>query len=371
MLLYSKHGYNIHGVIFDELHAQQTRDLWDVLTEGASIARTQPLVFAITTAGYDMNSICWEVASYARKVRDGIISDPRFLPVIYSLENDEDWRDEKNWAKVNPALGHIFTIEDLRDIYSRAEHIPARQNTFRRLHLNQWVKQVTRFIPMDFWDACGDPIDRKSLKGKPCYGGLDLSSTMDITAFVKVFPRDDGGYDVLAKYWIPEDNISERVKRDKVPYDVWVREGYMKATPGNTIDYKWIIKEILKDAEIYNIREIGYDRWGATQVALELESEGITVVPVGQGFQSLSNPTKDLLRLVMSRKIRHGADPVLRWMADNLAVKIDPAENVKPDKSKSTDRIDGIVALIMALDRAIRHSAERESIYRERGFIAL
>lgn len=367
---YTKHGYNIHGVIFDELHAQPNRELWDVLTEGAGDARTQPLVFVITTAGYDRNSIGWEVHEYARKVRDGIIDDPHFLPVIYGLEEDEDWRDEQNWYKANPSLGYIIDIEKLRAAYKEAENIPAKQNLFRRLRLNQWVHQQTRFLPMQFWDLCSGKVDVKDLKGRVCYAGLDLASSVDIAAFAKVFPREDG-FDILMRFWIPEENMRERSLRDKVPYDVWVRDGFIKATPGNVIDYKTIENDILRDAEIYNIREIAFDRWGAVQLVQNLEAEGLTVVPIGQGFKSMSPPTKELLKLVMSKKIRHGGNPVLRWMADNMAVTMDAAENIKPDKKKSTERIDGMVALIMALDRAIRHKDKIKSVYDERGILAL
>lgn len=360
---YTKHGYNIHGCIFDELHAQPNRELWDVLTEGSGDARTQPLIFVITTAGYDRNSICYEVHEYARKVKEGIIEDPHFLPVLYGLPEDEDWRDERNWKKVNPSLGQIIPIEKLRASFKEAENIPAKQNLFRRLRLNQWTKQETRFIPMEFWDRCSKKSSVKKLKGKTCYGGLDLASSVDIAAFAKVFPDEDGYFDVLMRFWIPEENILERALRDKVPYDVWVEEGWIRATPGNVIDYQAIELDILKDTEIYQVEEIAYDRWGAVQITQDFEAEGITVVPFGQGYKSMSPPTKELLKLVMSQKIRHGGNPVLRWMADNMMVTMDPAENLKPDKKKSTERIDGIVAMIMALDRALRHEESNIEVW--------
>lgn len=366
---YSKHGYNVHGCVFDELHTQRTRELWDVLSEGAGDARIQPLILALTTAGFDRNSICWEVHEYARKVQEGIIEDPHFLPVIYGLPKEEDWREEKNWWKVNPAMGKILDIKKIRAAFREAENIPAKQNTFRRLRLNQWVKQETRFIPMDFWDLCSKKPKIRSLKGKPCYAGLDLASSVDIAAFAKVFPSEDG-FDVVMRFWIPEENMLERAHRDKVTYDVWVRDGFIKATPGNVISYKQIMADIEKDGDIYDIREIGYDRWGMVEMSQNLEEEGFTVVPIGQGFQSLSPPTKELLKLVMSRKLRHGGNPVLRWMADNMVVRTDPAENVKPDKAKSTERIDGMVALIMALDRAQRHQDFR-SVYDDRGILSI
>ena len=360
---FTKHGYNIHGCIFDELHAQPNRELWDVLTEGSGDARTQPLTFVITTAGYDRNSICYEVHEYARKVKEGIIEDPHFLPVLYGLPDAEDWRDEENWKKVNPSLGKIIPIEKLRASFKEAENIPAKQNLFRRLRLNQWTKQETRYIPMDFWDRCQVETDIKKLKGKTCYGGLDLASSVDIAAFAKIFPDEEGFLDVVMRFWIPEENMRERSLKDKVPYDVWVEEGYIRATPGNVIDYQAIEMDILEDNETYKIEEIAFDRWGAVQITQDFEAEGITVVPFGQGFKSMSPPTKELLKLVMSRKIRHGGNPVLRWMADNVVVTMDPAENIKPNKAKSTERIDGIVAMIMALDRALRHEESNIEVW--------
>lgn len=354
----AKHGFNTHGVIFDELHAQPNRELWDVLTEGAGDARQQPLIFAITTAGYDKNSICYEIHDYARKVKKGIIKDPRFLPVIYSLSEKADWRDKKNWKKVNPSLGHIITIDKIQDSFKECVHIPAKQNTFRRLRLNQWTSSSERWLDLAFWDKCNKKINVRTLKGKICYAGLDLASSIDIASFAKVFPDEKGYFDIFMRFWVPEENIRERSLRDKVPYDVWVRDGYIKATQGNVIDYATIEADIKKDNEFYNIREIAFDRWGAVQMTQNLEAEGFTVVPFGQGFQSMSPATKELLKLVMSRKIRHDGNPVLRWMADNMVVKTDEAENIKPDKKKSTERIDGMVAMIMGLDRAVRHEEQ-------------
>ena len=354
----AKHGFNAHGVILDELHAQPNRELWDVLTEGAGDARRQPLIFAITTAGYDKNSICYEQHDYARKVKEGIIEDSHFLPVIYSLSEKANWRDKRNWKKVNPSLGHTIQIEKLEAAFKECEHIPAKQNTFRRLRLDQWTSSSERWLDMAFWEKCGKVVNIKKLKGKPCHCGLDLASSIDIAAFAKVFQDENGFFDILMRFWVPGDNIRERSLKDKVPYDVWVREGLIRATPGNVIDYATIEKDIIHDGEIYDIKEIAFDRWGAVQITQNLEAEGFTVVPFGQGFKDMAPATKELLTLVMSRKIRHGDNPVLNWMADNMVVKTDEAENVKPDKKKSTERIDGMVAMIMALDRAVRHEEQ-------------
>lgn len=368
---YTKHGINAHGIIFDELHAQPDRELWDVLTTSTG-ARRQPLTVAITTAGYDRESICWEIHEYARQVRDGIIQDDSFFPCIIAADPEDDWLDPAVWARANPGLGVTVKMEYLEQEAQRARLMPAYQNTFRRLHLNQWVQQETRWLPLEAWDACDLPVDAKELEGKECYGGLDLASTIDVAAFVLVFPPTSEGepYRVLAFFWIPREHMIERSRKDRVPYDTWVRQGLITATEGDVIDYGRIVSDIDSLGERYHIREIAFDRWGAFQISQQLEAAGFTMVGFGQGFASMSAPTKELLRLVLDRKIAHGGHPVLRWMADNVVVRQDPAGNVKPDKQKSREKIDGIVALIMALDRAIRHRGQK-SVYEERGIIVL
>lgn len=350
--VHTKHGFNTHGVIFDELHAQPTRELWDVLTQGAGDARKQPVVFAITTAGYDRHSICWELHEYARKVHEGIIKDPTFLPILFGAEESDDWTDEKVWTKVNPSLGVTIDVERVREHCKRAQENPAEENLFRRLRLNQWVKQETRYIPMEAWKKCGGQAEVPD--GSTCWGGLDLASSIDIAALILAFPGDEKVH-LISRFWVPEENIDKRSKTDRVPYDLWVKQGYLTATPGNVIDYAFIEAEIGALAKQYEIREIAFDRWGAVQISQNLTEKGFTLVEFGQGYKSMSPPTKEFLKLVLSGKLRHGDNPVLTWMADNVVVTTDPAENVKPDKAKSTERIDGIVAAIMALDRLQRH----------------
>jgi len=352
----NKHGFNVHGVIFDELHAQPNRQLWDVLTRGSGAARRQPVVFAITTAGYDRHSICWEMHEYACKVRDGIIDDPTFLAILYGADEQDDWTDEKVWVKANPSLGVTIQLDEMRSECRYAQENPAAENTFRRLRLNQWVKQESRYIPMERWRGCGGAVDAESLRAKPCWAGLDLASSIDVAAFVMAF-NEDGIVKLLCRFWVPEENIEARSRRDRVPYDVWVRQGFITATPGNVIDYDYIEAEIEGLSSDYDIREIGYDPWGALQLAQHLEAKGFEMVEVRQGTKSMSEPTKEMLRLVLGGKLRHGDNPVLTWMADNAVVTIDSAENVKPDKKKSTERIDGIVAAIMALGRLTLHAA--------------
>jgi len=371
---YSKHGINAHGIIFDELHVQPNRELWDVLTTSTG-ARRQPIVVAITTAGYDRHSICWEIHDYALKVRDGIVEDDTFLPIIYTVGEKEDWTDPEVWAKANPNLGISLKREYLEQECRRAKEVPAYENTFRRLHLNQWTEQAVRWLPMDHWDECaGGEIDEEALAGKPCYAGLDLASTIDIAALVLLFPgsgEDGPRYRVICRFWVPEENLRERADRDRVPYDQWAREGWITPTEGNVIDYDRIRADINVLGGRFEIREIAIDRWNSTQLQTQLDGDGFTVVPFGQGFGSMSAPTKELEGLVLGKKIEHGGNPVLRWMASNVSVRQDPAGNLKPDKSRSAEKIDGIVALVMALGRAMVHRDEDSSVYEDRGIVLI
>ncbi len=361
----SKHGYNVSACIFDELHAQPDRSLYDVMTKGSGDARRQPLFVFLTTAGTDRNSICWEVHQYAEDVRAGRKVDTHFYSMVYALPDDADWTLENNWRAVNPSLGRITPIEKFREAFEEARQNPADENTFRRLRLNQWVKQSVRWMPMDKWDECGAPFNLDELEGRECYAGLDLSSTTDLTAFVLVFPPVDDGepYKVLPFFWLPEDTLPLRVRRDHVPYDVWAQRQHIHTTEGNVLHYAAIERFIEQLGERFNIREIAFDRWGATQIAQDLEDAGFTVVMFGQGYKDMSPPTKELMRLVLSHGIAHGGHPVLRWNLDNTFIKTDPADNVKIDKAKSTEKVDGAVALVMALDRALRIESGGSNIY--------
>lgn len=369
---YTKHGLNAHGVIFDELHAQPNRQLFDVMTKGSGDAREQPLHFIITTAGTDRNSICWEMHQKAEDVLRGNRIDPTFYPVIYSADDDEDWTSEKVWRRVNPSLGITVTMETMRQSFEDAKQNPVNENISRQLRLNQWVKQSVRWMNMEKWDGCAFKFDPKALENRICYGGLDLSSTTDITAFVLVFPPEDEDdkYIVLPFFWIPEESLETRVKRDHVPYDLWKAQGFLNTTEGDVIHYSFVEKFIEELGKEYNIKEIAYDRWGAWELTQNLEGLGFTVVPFGQGFKDMSPATKELMRLTLEHKITHAGNPPLRWMADNLYVSTDAAGNIKPNKQKATERIDGVVALIMALDRAIRNEgALPDSVYDTRSLL--
>ncbi len=368
----TKHGLNVSACIFDELHTQPTRALYDVMTQGSGDARKQPLWFLLTTAGTDRNSICWEVHQKALDILEGRKNDPRFYPVLFGLPDEADWTSEENWYRANPSLDHTITIDKVRDAFRKAQETPADENQFRQLRLNQWVKQSVRWMPMDKWDECGGVVDPYALEGRACYAGLDLSSTSDLTALVLVFPptSEDEPYIALPFFWLPEETLSLRVRRDHVPYDQWAKRGYIQTTEGNVVHYGFIERFICELGERYDIREIAHDRWNATMMVQTLEDDGFTMVPFGQGFKDMSPPTKELMRIVLEHKLCHGGHPVLRWNMDNAYVRTDPAGNLKLDKEKSTEKVDGAVALVMALDRAMKNQGG-DSVYNHRGLLIL
>lgn len=363
----TKHGYNTHCILVDELHAQRDRELVDVLKSSTG-ARRQPLTVYITTSDYDREgSICNEIHEYACKVRDGIVSDASFLPAIYEATNHDDWTSPEVWAKANPNLGVSVSQDYLERECKRAQETPTYENTFKRLHLNIRTEQDQRFIQMASWDACGTTaVDPKDLYGESCYAGLDLSSTRDITAFCLYFPDHKA---VLPWFWIPADNAAEREHRDRVPYTSWARTGHIETTPGNVVDYDYIRRRIGEIGEQYSIIDIASDPWNATQIQTQLQQDGFSVVAFRQGFASMSAPTKEFEKLVVSRQLRHGGHPVLRWMASNVTAEMDAAGNIKVSKARSSEKIDGIVAAIMAIGRSmVGDSTPKTSVYETRGF---
>ena len=368
------HGFNASCVIADEVHAWPSRELWDVLSTSTG-ARRQPLMIGITTAGFESNSLGGQLHEYAERVRDGVVDDPSFLPVLYGAEPNDPWDDPEVWRKANPSLGHTVTEEYLAGECARAKAVPAYESAFRRLHLCQWVNQETRYLPMEAWADCAGGVTPAELEaeliGEVCYGGLDLSATTDMTALVLVFPRGDGRYDVIPRFWLPGDDLKRRSERDRVPYDVWARQGLLTLTPGNVVDYAHVRAEVNALARRYVLGGISYDRWAATQLVQELVADGIDMAPMSQGMASMAAPTGALLQLTLGRKLRHAMHPILRWQADNLVVISDAAGNVRPAKHKARQRIDGIVALIMGLDRASRSAGAGASVYEERGMLVL
>jgi phage terminase large subunit-like protein len=340
-------------VIYDELHAAPSRELWDVLATSQG-ARLQPLMMAITTAGYDRQSILWELYTHAKNVRARPAIDPSFLPILYEAPREASWTSEKVWKQANPALGDFRSLEEMRVMCARAQEIPAQENSFRRLYLNQWTDQAERWIALEAWDQCQGPAP--SYRGRPCYVGLDLSTTTDVTALVAVYPDGDA-FDVRVAAFVPEAQILLRTHRDRVPYDEWARRGWLIATPGNVVDYERVREELNAWAAESDVREVAYDTWNATDLVNRLKDrDGFTCVPVHQTFAALSAPTKSLQRAILSRTLRHDGHPVLRAHVGNVAVETDAAGNLKPSKRRSMDRIDLVAALVMAVDRRDRHS---------------
>jgi phage terminase large subunit-like protein len=358
-------GLNPHGCIIDELHAHKTRALWDVL-DTATGARRQALLFAITTAGYDRQSVCWEQHEYSQRVLSGE-QDDSFFAWLAAIDEGDDWTDESCWPKANPNLGVSCKLEEMRSKAIKAKNSPPAQNGFRRLRLNQWTEQDERWLDMEVWRKCAGPVNRKALRGKRCFGGLDLGSTGDITAFVLLFDHEGPRYSLLPFFWVPKDRVAERVKKDRVRYDVWIQQGLIRTTDGNTTDYDVVRRDINKLADEFSIQEIAVDRvFQGAHLCTQLAGDGLEIIAFGQGFFSMAAPTKEFDRLLQEGCLSHGAHPVLEWMAGNVTVEQDPAGNLKPSKKKSREKIDGIVGAIMAVGRAMV-AGEEGSVYDGRG----
>lgn len=369
-------GLNAHGHISDEMHAHADRHVYDVVATSMG-ARRQPLNWIITTAGlYDPESIGWQMHERAQHVLDGVIEDDSFFAFIASADAEDDWTDPATWAKANPNLGVSVKLDYLRDECEKAKTTPSYLNTFLRYHLDRWTQSREVWIPVERWNACTRVVDEAALTQRTCCAGLDLSTTLDITALVLAFPRDDiapDAMDLVFRFWCPEETILKRSSEDRVPYDAWARDGWIIPTPGNVVDYSFVVAALDEFAKQYQIAEAGYDPWNATKTALELQDKGLTMVEVRQGFQSLTEPSKEFEKLATSGKLGHatpkGVHPVMRWMVANAAVKRDPADNIKPDKSSAIGRIDGVPASIVALSRAMLHRDD-VSVYETRGVIA-
>lgn len=362
------HGFNAHGIIFDEVHTQPDRELWDVLDTSTG-ARRQPLTIAITTAGHDRSSVCYELHRYAKAVKAGDVKDESFYPVIYGADESDDWRDESVWEKANPCLDTAVSREYLREQAARAEENPAFENTFRRLHLNQWTEQDVRAIPMHRWDECAVQFDENDLQGRVAFGGLDLASTRDVTAFVLVFPDDDDGAKVLQWFWIPEDNIDQRAGQDKRIVQAFASQGHIEVTSGNEVDVRYVADRVYEICQQYDVQYIGFDPWNAAGVTQMLKECGLpdrTLVKMPQTFSTYNEPFKKMLSWLPNGRLRHNGNAVLRWMASNTAAKEDPNGNIRPDKGKSAEKIDGICAMLMGLALLIHHGGD-SSVYSNDG----
>ena len=383
-------GKKPHMALIDEIHEHPNDLVVRKMSAGAK-TRRQNLTFEITNAGYDRHSICYQHHEYTEKILGGLIKDDSWFGLMTGLDvcskceaegktipqdgcpDCDDWRDPKVWEKANPNmryLGKPFMTYLKRQV-AEAKAMPSQENIVKRLNFCCWTESITKWLPIDKWNACNSAVDPEALKGRTCYGGLDLSTNIDLTAWVMVFPPEEEGdlYEILCRFFLPEDNMMERVKRDKVPYDVWAKQGYIKLTPGNIIDYAFIIAQIKQDMTDYQIAELAFDRWGSQKITTDLQDLGFEIegkrslVQFGQGFASMSPPTKEVETMVLKGELAHGGNPVLAWNVSNVAIRIDPAENKKPDKEKSIERIDGAVALVMAIGRAMLRGGQEKSQY--------
>lgn len=373
----TKHGFNASAIIFDELAQAPNRNLFDVLTTSTA-ARAQPLAIVISTTSSDPTSVMTELTDYGRKIMDGVIEDPTFFPVIYQAPLDADPWAEETWRDCNPALGDFRSIEEMQTFAERAKRIPSLESVFRNLYLNQPVDADQRFLASADWDACAAPVDIAALEGRPCYGGLDLASTQDMTALVLAFPDDDDppSFDVLCWFWTAGDTLRERSDRDRVPYGVWRDQGFLLAPPGRAIDRGHVVRQLAEVMGRFDVQGIAFDRWRSEDLKKQLADDGIEVplVDWGQGFRDMAPAVDALETVVLNGRLRHGGHPVLRWNASNASITMDAAGARKLDKARSIGRIDGLISLTMAIGLASRSHVAKRSVYetdRPHGFLFL
>ena len=354
-----QHGHNPNGILFDELHTQKSRELYDTMTTGTG-ARTQPLLFTMTTAGSSKTdgNICWEVHDYAQKVKDGLITDETFLAVIYAADEEDSIQDPATWRKANPNMGVSISEEYLKKEAKRASELPSYENTFKRLHLNLWTTSITKWLSDSVWMENYEEIDLEILKGKKCWGGLDLASTMDLSSLVLYFPMEEQKDVVLVYFWCPESSAEIRGRKYKLPYDEWIADEYIR-------------QDINKIIEDYDLQSIAFDRWNSSQLIIQLsQQDGIPMSQFGQGYRSMSAPTKELEKLVLKKEINHLNNPVLRWQCENIQLQTDPAGNIKINKQRSSEKVDGMVALVMALGEMMTDESPGDSTYNDRGILS-
>ncbi len=373
---YSKHGLNLSACVIDELHAWPSRDLYDVLTTSMG-ARRQPLTFIITTAGTDEHSIAAEVQRYAEQVRDRVIEDPTFLGIIYAAPADADPWDEAVWRVCNPALGDFRNLDEMRQAARHAKEVPGREPAFRQLYLNQWgTAAASRWLSLEAWDACAQPVNRVDGNSGPAraelsadvarnsrraFLGLDLSTTTDLTALAILLPDEDGTYELWVEFWAPQDNLDLRERRDRVPYRLWAQQGHLTATPGNIVDETAVEARIHALMAELDVAEVGVDPWNAKKLVARLQQDGVPAFEVPQTMANLTSASKALEMLILSRRLRHDGNPVMRWCVSNAVADVDGNGNLKPSKKRSHERIDGVSALVTALARAVVHQGP--SIY--------
>lgn len=359
-------GYSPYCVIVDEYHAHKDNGMLDVMRSGMA-ARTQPLVFIITTAGFNKNYPCYAYRQNAKNVMNGIVEDDSLFAIIFEMDAEDDWTDPHCWAKANPNLGISVDYEYLAGEVKDAQNRPEAVRGVKTKNLNMWVDAETTWILDEMWQKCSGSLTLADVEGCKCWGGLDLSNISDITAFVLLFEIEDK-LALVPKFWIPEDKLQEKIAKENVGFAEWVQKGYVTVTPGNILDYDFVKTDIMNLAEKYDVSSIAYDRWNSSQTIIQLQDEGLEMSPFGQGYGSMSAPSKEFEKMVLAGKIEHFGNPVLRWMLASTAIQTDPAGNIKPDKRKSSQKIDGIVASIMALGEMMTAKAKEEkNPYQSRG----
>lgn len=368
-------GLNPYVAIFDELHAWENGELWNVITDGLG-ARAEPLVVQITTAGYNQEFVCWEqrghVCSVLQGFEDGGYLDENYFGIIYTIDEGDDPWDERVWAKANPCLGAAKKIEFMRVEAAQARNSASKRNAFLNKQLNVWTTSEEVWLPLEKWDACDRPLPSiEELRGMRCVGALDLSNTCDISALVWEFQMPDGSWAFLPRLFVPEQTMEQRARKHRLPYDLWALEGWVIPTTGDVIDYSFIREQIAKDAELFDIAEIAYDRYNATETVTILQEQGFDMVECRQGMLTMSPAMKALETEILSKRVIHGGHPVLRWMMGNVQPERDAAGNIKPSKARSREKIDGVVAMIMAHSRMMTLPGSKRSVYEDRDLVIL
>ncbi len=365
----SKYGYNASCCIMDEAFTQKDSSLWDALTTSVA-SRRQPMNICITTAGFNRESFCFRLEEYGRKVSEGVIEDSSFYYVKFYCPMDVDWDSEEALRLANPALeSGVVKLDYLKREQEKAVKMPSYENTFRMLHLNQWMSSASKWLSDAQWMECNfEEVTLEQFKGQRVWCGLDLASVRDVSCLVLLAEIDEKLV-CLPYFWTPKETAFVRSRRDGVDYIGWEKENLMELTEGDVTDYNYIKERIKEIAEVVNIQEIAYDRWNSSQLVIDLTEDGLPMESYGQGFASMSAPTKELEKLILGKQINHAGNKVLRWMCSNLAMKTDPAGNIKMDKSKSSEKIDGMVALVMALGCYMNDDSSDSSTYDDRGIV--
>lgn len=375
----NQEGKNVSFFTTDEGHTHPNKEVYQIMTDGTA-GRDQPLEIHISTAGYNMQGYFYrDIYQYARKVHQGIIKDETFYTVLFELtedeinDNDEYWKDEKLWIKANPNLGASPTYSYMRNKVILAEQSEESLIAFKTKHLNVWCDKADIWIKHSIWTSNQKPINEEKLRGRLCYGGLDLAKSIDIAALVLIFPNDDGSFEIVTRFWIPSERMRERVRRDKVPYLDWLRDDLIIATDGNIIDDRRIRKEINELREKFDIKSIAYDPWNSTALVTRLLEDEADMIEFNQGASKMNPPIRQIEILAMQGKLNHGNNAVLNWMCSNIVLIKNTYDSVRFDKEKSTEKIDGMVSLAMAMGIFLINKKEEEKtfIYNERGMISL